>query len=235
MLVTAWFHAGKAVSLTVLPSTRQAMSDTRYPTALLFISSHCPHCPAVLAGLSELVKRGDVASLEVVNLERLPDRAVAQGVRSVPWLRLGPYELTGVMSAAELAAWAKRCVDVDGMPDAFHDFLKTGGAAQVLRLVAEAPARLAHLLPIVANPEASLNVRLGAGMVFEDYAGTPALAALLPRLCELARDPDPRVRADAAHLLGLSRDAASRPCLLELTRDTDADVREIAEESLAGL
>lgn len=99
----------------------------------------------------------------------------------------------------------------------------------------EAPPRLAELLPIVANSEASLNVRLGAGMVFEEYAGSAALRALTPRLCDLARDADARVRADVAHLLGLTRDADARPCLEALLDDEDVGVREIARESLDGL
>ena len=202
------------------------------PDALLLLSSHCPHCPAVLAGLAELVKRGRVGRLEAVNIEIHPDRAAELRVRSVPWLRLGPFELQGARSVGELELWARRVTDADGMADAFHDLLKSGAAGQVLRLVAQDPARLAALLPIVANPEASLNVRLGAGMVFEEYAGTPALRDLTAPLGGLARAEDPRVRADAAHILGLGRDPGARPCLEALLQDTDPEVREIARESL---
>ncbi len=210
------------------------MPESIPPDALLLLSGHCPHCPAVLAGLSELVKRGGIGRFEAVNIELHPEVAASQGARSVPWLRLGPFELSGVLSLGELEMWARRATAADGMAEAFHDLLKTGGALQVLRLVRAEPARLADLLPIVANPEASLNVRLGAGMVFEAFAAAPALAALVPHLCGLARDEDARVRADAAHLLGLSGDSAARPCLTVLLEDADADVREIAGESLAG-
>jgi thiol-disulfide isomerase/thioredoxin len=202
------------------------------PDALLLLSSHCPHCPAVLAGLVELVKRGGVGRLEAVNIEIHPARAAELGVRSVPWLRLGPFELQGALSVGELELWARRVMDADGMADAFHDLLKSGAASQVLRLVAQDPARLAALLPIIANPEASLNVRLGAGMVFEEHADTPALRALTGPLGGLARDDDPRVRADAAHLLGLGRDPGARPYLETLLKDKDPEVREIARESL---
>jgi len=205
---------------------------TTSPDALLFISSHCPHCPAVLAGLSDLVKRGVIGRLEVVNSEIHPEAAAAQSVRSVPWLRLGPFELAGARSAGELETWAKRASEPQGMADAFHDLLKTGGLGQVLALVAAEPARLADLLSIVANPEASINVRLGAGVVFEDYAGTPALQALIPALGELSAHMDARVRADACHYLGLSGGDAARPWLEARLEDADADVREIAREGL---
>ncbi len=80
------------------------------PDALLFLSSHCPHCPAVLAGLSELVKRGSIGRLEVINLEQHPEAPAALQVRTVPWLRLGPYILTGARTLGELETWARRCV-----------------------------------------------------------------------------------------------------------------------------
>ena len=220
----------------MLPAARQIMSHAAPPSALLLLARGCPHCPAVLAGLSELLKRGVIGRLEAVNIEVEPELAARWGVRGVPWLRLGPFRLTGSLSLGELETWAARAGDPEqGLADAFHDLLKTGAAGQVLELVREAPSRLAALLPIVANPEASLNVRLGAGMVFEELAGHGALVALSPRLEALARDADARVRADAAHLLGLGRDDSARTCLKSLLDDADPDVREIAGESLAML
>lgn len=200
--------------------------------ALLLLSSHCPHCPSVLAGLTELVKRGAIGRLEAVNLEVHPEVAVSLGVRGVPWLRIGPFELSGARTTSELETWARRADAPDGMADAFHDLLKTGELRQVLALVAAEPRRLAALLPIVGNPEASMNVRLGAGVALEEHAGTPALAALVPELGALSEHADARVRADACHYLGMTRSAAARPWLEARLSDTDADVREIAREAL---
>ncbi|MDD5389700.1 MAG: HEAT repeat domain-containing protein [Gallionellaceae bacterium] len=200
--------------------------------ALLFISSHCPHCPAVLAGLSDLVKHGGIGRLEVVNIEIHPEAAETHAVRSVPWLRLGPFELPGARAVGDLAIWARRASEPDGMAEAFHDLLKTGGLAQVLALVAADTTRLAALLPIVGNPEASINVRLGAGVVFEEYIGSAALHGLVPDLGKLSGHADARVRADACHYLGLSGSSEARPWLEARLGDEDADVREIAREGL---
>lgn len=200
--------------------------------ALLFLSSHCPHCPAVLASLAELVKRGGIGRLEVVNLEVHPEAAERHGVRSVPWLRLGPFELSGARTPGELETWARRAGGERGMADAFHDLLKTGDLRQVLDLVAAEHDRLAALLTIVGNPEASINVRLGAGAALEEYAGEPALQSLVPALGELSAHADARVRADACHYLGLARSEAARPWLTARLEDEDRDVREIAREAL---
>lgn len=200
--------------------------------ALFFLTSSCPHCPAVLGSLAELVKRGAIGRLEVVNLEIHPEVGESLQVRSVPWLRLGPFVLTGARTPGELEIWARRVTAPEGMADAFHDLLKTGGLAQVLELVAADHSRLAALLPIVSNPEASINVRLGAGVVFEDYAGTVALRNLIPVLGAYSGHADARVRADACHLLGLAGGESVRPWLEARRDDVDADVREIAQDGL---
>jgi len=205
------------------------------PDALLCISGHCPHCPAVLAALADMVKAGSLGELKVVNVEQRPQTARDLGVRSVPWVRIGPFELTGLRSRAELETWASRVASDTGVADGFHIMLKEGALDQVVAAVQRQPEALAALLPIVANPEASLNVRLGAGAVLEAFAGQPALRALVPRLAELSTHTDARVRADACHYLGLTGDPSARPPLQARLDDADAEVREIAAESLAAL
>lgn len=200
------------------------------PDAQLLLSSHCPHCAAVLAALTDLVKRGVIGRLEVVNLEVRPE--AGNGVRSVPWVRLGPFSLSGARTPEELERWALRAGNPDAMADALHDLLKAGELAQVLALVAADGERLAALMPIVGNPEASINVRIGAGVVFEEYAGAPELAALIPDLGALSRHDDARVRADACHYLGLCGAKAARPWLEAGLLDMNEEVREIARDGL---
>jgi thiol-disulfide isomerase/thioredoxin len=205
------------------------------PDALLLISTHCPHCPAMLASLADLVKQGMIGRLEAINLEQHPEAGQALGVRSVPWVRIGRIELAGVHGKAELAGWAAKADSEAGMADWFHMLLKQGRLPRAQALIEADPALLAAVLPIVGNVEASLNVRLGAGVLLEDFAGSDTLRALLPRLGELSRHPDARVRADACHYLGLTVDVAARAWLDPRLTDDDADVREIAAESLQAI
>lgn len=205
------------------------------PDALLFLSSHCQHCPAVLNSLAELVKQGVIGRLEVVNLEARPEAAEALGIRTVPWVRIGPFELHGLRGREELAEWAGRADRPEGMADYFHVLLKEGQLQRVIGAVRQEPARLAALLPIVANPEASLNVRIGAGAVLETFAADDALRALVPALGELSAAEDARVRADACHYLALSASPAATPYLRERLNDTHPEVAEIAAEGLARL
>ncbi|MDW8324713.1 MAG: HEAT repeat domain-containing protein [Burkholderiales bacterium] len=203
--------------------------------ALLFISGHCPHCPSVLTSLTEMIKSGTLSELRVVNIEQSPNVAHQHGVRSVPWVQIGPIVLTGLRSRQELEQWARRVGDESALAEWIHIQLKEGALDEVLDHIRRTPQWLAAVLPIVANPDASLNVRIGAGAILEAFAGTPALSDLIPQLIELSRHEDARVRADACHYLGLTRDARARTALEAALQDTDADVREIAAESLAGL
>jgi len=205
------------------------------PDALLLLSTHCPHCPAVLAALVDLLKQGTIGRLEAVNLEQRPEVGQALGVRSVPWLRLGRIELAGVRSKAELAEWATKADSETGMADYFHMLLKEGQLPKVQAMIDAEPALLAAVLPIVGNVDASLNVRLGAGVLFEAFAGTRTLAALIPQLGALSQHADARIRADACHYLGLAGDAAAQSWLETRLTDDDVDVREIAAESLENL
>jgi HEAT repeat protein len=78
-------------------------------------------------------------------------------------------------------------------------------------------------------------VKLGVGVVFEEFAGQPALRQLVADLGELTRHEDARVRADASHLLSLTQTAEAQPWLLDRLQDENAEVREIAAESLQAL
>ena len=205
------------------------------PDALLLLSTHCPHCPAVLSALADLLKHGVIGRLEAVNLEQHPEVGQALGVRSVPWTRIGRIELTGMHSKAELADWAAKADSEEGMADWFHTLLKEGQLPKVQAMINAEPGLLAAVLPIVGNVEASLNVRLGAGVLFEECAGSDALRALLLRLGELSQHEDARVRADACHYLGLAGGSDALPWLQARLADEDADVREIAAESLQAI
>jgi hypothetical protein len=202
------------------------------PDALLFISPGCPHCPAVLQGLSELLKESLVGKMTVVNVAAHPELAEKQGVRSAPWLRLGPFTFIGAVT--DLRLWAGRANAPDGAAR-YVEYLLTqgGGYRQAAAFIAEDTQRLKPLLAILANPDASIDIRLGVSALLESHAGH--LHELLPQLTEFTRHADHRVRADACHLLGLT---ASRDALgpVELCRsDVHEEVREIAEEAWEAL
>lgn len=210
-------------------------TPARPPDALLFISPGCPHCPVVMQGLGELVKESLIGKMTVVNVAVHPELAAEHGVRTAPWLRMGPFTLTGAYSPAELHQWAEWASSEQGAAHYVEHLLKQGGYKQAAVFIAGDTQRLKPLLAILANPEASLDIRLGVSALLESYAGKEALRALLPQLIELTHHTDHRVRADACHLLGLTGSIAARTHVELCLRDAHQEVREIAQEAWSAL
>jgi glutaredoxin len=208
---------------------------TTPPDALLFTVPGCAHCAAVLRGLNELVKQELVGKLTVVDIAEHPEQAAKYAVRVAPWLRLGPFTLTGAHSPAELRQWAKWASGEEGTAQYVEHLLKQGGYAQAAAFIDADTQRLEPLLDFVADPGAALGVRLGVSALLEAHANTPALRKLLPQLAELTRHADHRVRADACHLLGLTGSAAARTHVETCLNDAHEEVREIAKEAMEEL
>jgi thioredoxin-like negative regulator of GroEL len=210
-------------------------TDTKAPDALLLLTASCPFCPAVLAALGELVKVGRIGRLEIVNIEARPEVARHFEVRSVPWVRLGSFELDGLRSKAELEQWAQRAGTREGVALYLSELLAVGGLNKVIAHLTREPHDLDALLVLLANPDTDLHVQLGIAAVMEELRGTPALQAIVDQLGALLASPEPRLRGDACHYLALSENPRAIPHVRRLLTDPDPHVREVAQESLAAL
>ena len=205
------------------------------PDAELLIGPGCPHCPAVLAALSDMVKQGLIGKLLVANIAQRPEAAAERGVRGVPWIRIGPFELTGAHGGAELRDWAARAADTDAYRQFLSEQLEAGELDSVIAACRRGPQLLPALLAMAADLETPFAVRIGIGAVIEDLAGDERLLAVTDDLLALSNSELAPVRADAAHYLGLLGTEAAATRLRDMLQDPDAEVREIAAESLADL
>lgn len=202
------------------------------PDALLLLTSTCVYCPTVLAGLSKLLKDGLIGRLEAVNIEVHPEIAREYDVRTVPWVKLGPFQLEGNRSAAELRQWAERAGTPEGLAEYFHEILKSGDLKRVTQLAGEDPAVLDALLHLLADTDTELTVRIGVNAVFEALEGKAILERTVEPLVEISSRHDAHIRGDAAHLLSLTHDSRARAPLERLLHDQVADIRDIAREGL---
>ena len=205
------------------------------PVALLFVAPGCQHCATVLQGLNQLVRQGLVGKMTVVDVAEHPEQAAVYGVRAAPWLRLGPFTLTGAHSAAELRLWAGWANGEEGTAHYVEHLLTQGGYRQAAAFIDADTHRLKPLLAIVADPGAKLEVRLGVSALLEAHAYSLSLQNLLPQLAELSHHADHRVRADACHLLGLTGSTSARTYLEACLNDAHEEVREIAAEAMEAL
>lgn len=207
-------------------------APTPGPDALMLLGSHCPYCPTVLKGLEELVKSGVIGKLVAVNIEQHPEVARELKVRSVPWVRIGAFELEGLRSEKELRTWAEAAGTESGFEIYLDELLSTGKIAQAVKLTKENPDAIKALLALFSSPDTQLNTRIGISAIMEHLAGSEHLQGMVDNLGELSRREEARIRGDAAHYLGLTGSKKAIGYLKRLIEDADPDVRAVASESL---
>jgi thiol-disulfide isomerase/thioredoxin len=213
----------------------KALKDILQPSgdrALLLVGTHCPHCPAVIMALSELVKAGELASIEIVNLEQRPDVAQQLNVRTVPWVKIGEFELEGLRSKAEFQQWITRARNAQGMQQYFEDLLAGGQVNKVVELINRDNAALQWVIELLRDADAKINLRLGIGVVMEEFASTQPFQQYIPTLEQLCQHEDARVRADACHYLALTENPSVVPVLQAMLNDANEEVREVAQDGL---
>lgn len=205
------------------------------PEVLMLLGTHCPHCPGVLSVLTDFVKQGIIASLEVVNLEKKPDIAEQLNVRTVPWIRIGWYELEGLHSKKELQQWAELAGSSEGAIAYFSEVLAAGQVNKVLSILRAHVELMSYMFELLADADAKINTRLGVGVIMEEYASDAEFAQYIPALGELTQHQDARVRSDACHYLSLTKNRDALSYVTVLLEDESAEVREVARESMEDL
>jgi len=209
------------------------MNNPAPPDAMLLLAPGCRYCPSVLRSLSELVKRGTLGRLEVVNMEVHPEVAKELGTRSVPWTRIGPFELDGQQTITELEEWIGHAAAGTGFRPYYSKLLQEQHLGKALQTIRQRPSTFTELVELIDDQDTPMTVRLGIGALFEELQGSPLLQPVLPALAALTSAESASTRADACHYLGLSENPDALPFIAPLLEDESTEVREIALESMA--
>lgn len=205
------------------------------PDAVLLVGTHCPHCESVLQHASKLVKNGDFSHLSVHNVDQEPDIIQRYQVRSVPWIRIGSYELTGAQTYDALlqrVQWVKEQRKIEGE---FDYLLSEAQADKVLSRLHETPEQMQAIMNLLGDSATVLSTRIGIGVVVEEFAGTALLQEYIPQLSELSQHKDARIRADACHYLGLTESPLAIEPLENCQNDADPEVQDVVVDSLEAL
>jgi HEAT repeat protein len=218
--------------MTKIDTTAGSADTARPADAELLIAPGCAHCPQALDTLAKLTKEGLIGRLQVTNVSIHPEAAQAVGTRSVPWIRIGRFELEGAHSPGELRDWAEQAAAGAGMGAYLGYLIEQQRLPRVVQLIKERPSLLHELVPLLGDLETPMGVRIGIGAVVEELQDSGLLAGIVAELGALTRAAEPQVRADACHYLGLTGAAEAAEHIRPLLEDSDAEVREIAAESL---
>jgi len=205
------------------------------PEVLMLMGTQCTYCGPMMQILTEFMKQGLVAELRIVNIENSPELASELGVRSVPWLQVGPFQLTGSRSKQELQLWIERASSFDGVTEYIAEVLAEGNIKYASKLIHGYPQALENVIDLMADPEAKINVRLGVGVIIEEMAESETFKSVTPRLLDYLSDDDARIRGDACHYLSLTKDRSYIQDIERLLTDYSEEVREIAQDSLDDL
>lgn len=210
-------------------STEKSTNPT---DVLMLLGTHCPHCPSVLNALAALLKAGTIGTLQAINIEQRPDLARELGVRTVPWVRLGAFELEGLHSEQELKKWAEHAGTEAGMVAWLDELLSSGNIGKAGRLVQSSADAMHALLALFADPQVQLNTRIGISAILEDLQDSELLKNSVDSLGALTRHTDARIRGDACYYLALSGEQRAAQFIRPLLQDKDPDTKELAQESL---
>lgn len=210
-------------------------SQTPATNVLMLLSTGCSHCPAVLNSLSELLKTGQIGKIEAINIQQQPEVAAQYKVRSVPWLKIGDIELTGLQSKAEILKAIEQSNTRSGLIEHFDHQLNNGQLQEVIDQIHKNTQHLALLTDMMKEQEIKISVQIGIGAIMEEFAETAALIALIPALTELTQHPLARVRNDACFYLSLTGKPDVKETIKSLLHDSDAEVQETAKDCLEDL
>jgi len=198
----------------------------------LLIAPNCPHCANVMQVLTTMIKDSEIASLRIRNLGELPELATELNIKSVPWVKIGPFELTGSMSKTELNTWIKRVNSEDGMKQYFISLFAEGELDKATQLIYNTPDLLKIFPEMIADESTPLGAKIGIGAILEDLQGKKELLPLISDLAKLSESPVNNIRLDACYYLGLTESIKAKPYIQKLLNDKDKEVRETAEDAL---
>ncbi|MDT8281771.1 MAG: thioredoxin family protein [Gammaproteobacteria bacterium] len=201
-------------------------------SVLMLMGPGCSYCGPMMQALTELMKAGKIAELRILDIQEHSELATELGVRSVPWLQIGPFELSGSRTKKEISLWLQRASGHQGLTEYIDEVLAEGNIAYAKKLIQHYPAALESVIDLMADADAKINVRLGVGVIIEELAATDQFKAVLPKLINYLSGDDARVRGDACHYLSLTNDVSVIPFIEKLLSDESAEVREIAQDSL---
>ncbi len=205
------------------------------PTATLLLGTYCPHCPSILHNLSELVKKGKLSQLNVINIETAPEVARQYGVRSVPWIKIGDYVLTGLQPLEALEQRIEWTKNQNKKLGEYDHLLSHGKAQAVINEIRKNPKNFDIIMKLLSDPGTILSTRIGIGVIMEEFENTDLLRAHINELIQLLDSDDSRLQADAAHYLSFTHDKRAIPALEAHKNTEDTELKELIEDSLGQL
>lgn len=203
----------------------------------VYITSHCPFCPATVSTLLGLCMVSDQVRLTVIDGELFVDAAQKDRVTAAPTVILDDqFRWTGSVDAGELVTMMLDRDPANLGAEALKGMIEDGNAQGVADMMRERGKIFSSFLELLAHPRWS--VRLGAMVAFETLAeeDPPLAGQIINPLMEIFPDVDDMVKGDLLHVMGESGNESALSFLKEISQGKfDEEVRTAANEAIEKL
>ncbi|BBO67569.1 hypothetical protein DSCA_14990 [Desulfosarcina alkanivorans] len=229
---------GDRLADRIAPDVRARLARLSVPALIkVYITSHCPFCPATVSTLLGLAACNEQVRVTVVDGELFPDAAREDRISSAPTVLLDEqFRWTGSVDAGELVTLMLDRDPASLGVEALKGMVEDGNAAEVSRMMAHRKKIFPAFVELLIHPRWS--VRLGAMVAFETLAEEDAVLAggILDPLVAVFAEVDDMVKGDLLHVIGESGNRAALPFLTAVvTGDYDDEVQSAAQEALEKL
>lgn len=229
---------GTAFADRIAPDVRQRLAQLRAPALLkVYITPHCPFCPATVSILLGLAACSDQVRVTVIDGELFLDAAEKDRISAAPTVILDDqFRWTGSVDAGELVTLMLDRDPASLGADALRGMIEDGDAEGVARMMAERKKIFPSFIELLIHPRWS--VRLGAMVSFETLVeDDPGLAGgVVEPLLAVFADVDDMIKGDLIHVLGESGNQAALPFLATVAGgDYDEEVQSAADEAIEKL
>lgn len=215
------------------------MNHSKRPSAELFIATGCVHCPVVLNELSEQLKKGNIASLNINNIAVDNQRASELNIRSVPWFSLSADNsfmiFSGNHSPKEIQQWVNTSQTKKGMQDYIEESLSNGRLSTVIQVIQLAPEIFSTVISMLEDEDTGMEMRIGLDALIESFSASEILKNNASSFKKIASTNNPRLQIDALHYIALSGSAENRDFLQKYAEHEDQQVKDAAIEALETL
>lgn len=229
---------GAAFAERIPADVRVRLAQLKAPALVkVYITPHCPFCPATVSVLLGLAACSDQVRVTVVDGELFPEAARKDRIHSAPTVLLDDqFRWTGAVDAGELVTLMLERDPAGLGAKALKGMIEDGNAEGVARMMAERNKIFPAFVELLVHPRWS--VRLGAMVVFETLAeDAPGLAAgVVEPVVAVFSGVDDTVKGDLIHVLGESGNQAALPFLeIVAAGDYDDEVLTAAGEAIEKL
>jgi alkyl hydroperoxide reductase subunit AhpF len=222
-----------------LPSSvREQLGRIEIPALLkIYVTPHCPFCPATVRQLLLLTEANESIKLTVIDGALFPESAQSDNVQSAPTVILDDqYRWTAAVQIPEVVDMILNRDPSRLSAASLQDMINEGDAGRVAEMMLDSGKLIPAFLELLVHEK--WPVRLGAMVVFETLAveNYKLVARAGGFLWESFSQAEDTVKGDILYLMGKSGDAGVIPKLeAVLYGPYSTDVREAASEALEEL